>query len=69
MRASAVASGFVLVFRTLIHLGLRYVLFVLGLGLSLRQEHNGPEVKIILMKYLREILAYNSKFRVQFMID
>ncbi len=48
-RASAVASGFVLVFRTLIHLGLRYVLFLLRLGLSLRQELNGLAVKITSM--------------------
>ncbi len=35
-RASAVASGFVLVFRTLIHFALCYVSFLLGLGLSSR---------------------------------
>ncbi len=46
-RASAVASGLVLVFRTLIHLGLRYVLFLLGLGLSLRQELYEPTVTTI----------------------
>ncbi len=46
-RAGVVASGFVLAFRTLIHLGLRYVLSLLGLGLSLRQELNGPAVTII----------------------
>ncbi len=46
-RASAVASGFVFVFRTLMHLGLRYVLFLPGLGLSSRQDLNGPAVAII----------------------
>ncbi len=48
-RADAVASGFVLDFRTLIHLGLRHVLFFMGLGLSSRQELNELAVKIILM--------------------
>ncbi len=57
-RASAVASGFGLVFRTLIHPGLGDVLFLLGLGLRSRQELNGPAVMIILRGYAHETCIY-----------
>ncbi len=51
-RANVVASGCVLVFLTWMHFDMCFVSFLLGLGLGLRQQLNGPSIKIITVALL-----------------